>query len=104
MGFKPEKRLDEQIVRIFPSNQIAMRHLLFIAGLLLGISSEAQGIHGTVSEGQPLFRATKAPVELATARTADTQGLRLDLAMYETLRGQRPGNLTFELSFPGLGP
>ena len=104
MGFEPEKSLDEQIVRIFPSNQIAVRHLLFIAGLLLGIPSEAQDIHGTISEGQPLFRTTKAPVELATARTADTQGLRLDLAMYETLRGQRPGNLSFELFFPGLGP
>ena len=49
MGFEPEKSLDEQIGRIFPSNQFAMCHLLFIAGLLLGIPSESQGIHGTIS-------------------------------------------------------
>ena len=50
MGFEPGKSLDEQIVRIFPSNQIAVRHLLFIAGLLLGIPSEAQDMHGIISE------------------------------------------------------
>jgi len=104
MGCEPQKSLDEQIVRIFPSNQIVMRHFLFIAGLLLGISPESQAIQGTVFEAQPLFRATKAPVELATARTADTQGLRMDLALYESLRGQRPGNVSFDLPFPGLGP
>ena len=103
MGCGPQKILDEQIVRIFPSNQIAMRHLLFIAGILLGISPKSQATQGTVSEAQPLFRATKAPVELATARAVDTQGLRLDLALYESLRGQRPGNMSFELPFPGLG-
>ena len=81
-----------------------MRQLFLIAGLLLGISPKGQATQGTVSEAQPLFRATKAPVELATARTADTQGLRLDLSLYESLRGQRPGNVSFELPFPGLGP
>ena len=104
MGREPRKSLDEQIVRIFPSNQIAMRHLLFIAaGLVLGISPKGQAIQGTVSEAQPLFRATKAPVELATARTADTQGLRMDLALYESLRGQRPANVSFELPSPVWG-
>ena len=67
MDCEPQKSLDEQIVRIFPSNQIAMRHLLFIAGILLGISPKSQAAQGTVSEAQPLFRASKAPVELATA-------------------------------------
>lgn len=75
-----------------------MRPFILLA-FCLGASSWAQA----QIPSQVLFSKSKAPVQQATVKAEDTQGLVMDASAHQAVLDHRPGTLTWTLDAPGLG-
>ena len=80
-----------------------MRLLFVLVFLIQSFLLAGQSSIEHAAPETPLFYPSKVPVEMATFRAEDTQGMTMDWASYKSLRDTRPGRMTWELHFPGLG-